>query len=239
MNSGKGLYGRSENRKDIKRTYIQGMGPSRQEDNNIVEVLKDNRNILLKLQQRPIAGLLYSVSRDVCGEIFPVYVGRNTIGSSPASDVYLNEETVSDEHAVLLIRSLVDKDGKRVVTMNITDSGSEFGTAVNGKGLDYDRANLKGNDIIQIGNSYFFLFIPLDPSAYGLGQVEGFCSTERVSNLELPVNPNVVLSAEEYIPIRMKNEPICPSVVGEADERTFYGRSFAKKEDHSSNKTIN
>lgn len=233
QNNSGGLYGRSEGRQDIKRTYIQGMKPRNSGDSpQESSAASGGRVSDITLQERPVAGILYSVSHDVCGELFPVYVGRNTIGSDPASDVYLSEETVSPNHAVLLVRAIVDEEGKRKVTMNITDYDSDFGTAVNGVKLGYDREPLKGNEIIQIGNSYFFIFIPLDPAVYGLGQVAAFAPTKRLVRNPAPF----AAPSEIYMPV--PNEPIYPSVVGEQDERTFYGRTYAKKEDHSSKKTI-
>lgn len=225
------FYGRSESNPNIKRTYIQGMKP-REENKSTNESVADERQVRIKLQNRPIAGVLYSVSRDVCGEMFPVYVGRNTIGSDPQSDIYLSEETVSPNHAVLLIRQICNEDGERQVTMNITDYDSEYGTAVNGQALGYDRQTLKGNEIIQIGNSYYFLFVALDAAPYGLGQVPGFAPIPRQDSEPAPFQP----INEIYMPVR--NEPIYPSVVGQEDERTFYGRTYAKKEDHSAKKTI-
>lgn len=229
-----GLYGRSEGRKDINRTYIQGMKPRATAGTDRAEQLPDERAVKITLQPRPIAGILYSVSRDVCGEIFPVYVGRNTIGCNPESDIYLNEETVSPNHAVLLVRSIQDGSGNRSVTMNITDYDSEFGTAVNGVKLGYDRQSLQGNEIIQIGNGFYFIFVPLDPVPYGLGQVQGFVSTPRFN-----AEPSPVERMNEDIYMPAPNEPVYPTSVGEADENTFYGRTYAKKEDHSSKKTIN
>ncbi len=230
-----GLYGRTEGRQDIKRTYIQGMKPREEKVSSQGKVLPEERAVRIKLQPRPVAGVLYSVSRDVCGEIFPVYLGRNTIGCTPESDIYLNEETVSPNHAVLLIRQLQDEYGNRKVTMNITDYDSDFGTAVNGVKLGYDRESLKGNEIIQIGNAYYFIFVPLDPVPFGLGQVSGFMSTPR-QDAEPTISNRP--GSDEYL-APTPNEPIYPSSVGEADERTFYARSFAKKEDHSAKKTIN
>lgn len=227
-----GLYGRSENMSGLKRTYIHGMRqPGTENAGNSVSV-SGSRVLDITLQSRPLAGVLYSVSRDACGELFPVYIGRNTIGSDPVSDIYLNEETVSASHAVLLIRSLPGDGGTRLLTMSLTDYDSAYGTEVNGVRLGYDRMPLKGNEIIRIGRSYFFLFIPIDPVPYGLGEVEGFISTSRFENR--PVS--IADSSDIYAPLR--NEPVYPSAVGEEDERTFYGRTYARKEDHSSKKTI-
>ena len=227
-----GLYGRSAGRKDINRTYIQGMKPRHDPDDvNNEEAGAPSRAVHIDLQPRPLAGVLYSVSGDDCGEIFPVYVGRNTIGSEPDCDVYLSERTVSPNHAVLLVR-IITNDGNRHVTMNLTDYDSAFGTSVNGVRLGYDRESLQGNEIIQIGVSYRFVFIPLDAEAYGLGQEPGFEAVRRVENRPAPH----VAAPDSFMTV---DDTVYPNAVGEAEERTFYGRSYARKEDHSSKKTIN
>lgn len=225
-----GLYGRSENNANIKRTYIQGMKPRNQENQPDKIGKPDTRAVRFELQERPIAGILYSVSRDSLGEIYPVYVGRNTIGCEAECDIYLTEQTVSPNHAVLLVRMLPNSDGSRTMNISLTDYDSDFGTAVNGMKLGYDREPLSGNEIIQIGNSYQFLFVPLDASRYGLGSIPGFMSIPRKEmKQEIPVS-------SFYAPA--PPEEIYPSVVGEQEENIFYGRTVAKKEDHSSKKTV-
>lgn len=226
------LYGRSADNGNIKRTYIQGMKPRvEDQDNNSAEAHQEKRALHIELQSRPVAGVLYSVSCDGCGEIYPVYVGRNTIGSNHECDVYLCEETVSPNHAVLLVRAIENENGRQV-TMSLTDYDSEFGTAVNGIGLGYDREPLKGNEIIQIGNAYRFVFIPLDAASFGLEPEKGFISTPRKEN-----KPTAHPNSEMY---NANNDTeVYPNSVGADEERNFYGRSIAKKEDHSSKKTIN
>lgn len=227
-----GMYGPSSDAPGIKRTYIQGMKPREEVRENEPDADAHGRVRELMLQSRPLAGVLYSVSRDFCGEIFPVYAGRNTIGSAPSSDIYLSENTVSPNHAVLLVRNITDESGKRLVTMNLTDYDSEYGTEVNGVRLGYDRETLKGGEIIRIGASYFFIFVALDPVPYGLGQVPDFHAVKRFVNRPAAV----AAPGDIYMPV--PNEPVYPTAVGEEDERTFYGRTYAKKEDHSSKKTI-
>ncbi len=64
-----------------------------------------------------------------------------TIGRDPGSDIFLNDMTVSREHATLC----VDADG----AVSVTDAGSLNGTYVNGACLD--KANLTDGDVLQIG----------------------------------------------------------------------------------------
>lgn len=228
-----GFYGRSSNSAGLNRTYIQGMKPKIVDPVSKSPVEQDTRALRINLQSRPLAGILYSVSRDNCGELFPLYAGRNTIGSSPECDVYLSEETVSPNHAVLLIRSVVTENGENVVTMSITDYDSEYGTIVDGNKMGYDREHLCGNEIIEIGCGYKFLFVPLNATKFGLSMSSEFIATPRMDEIQMSG-----MSVNNYQPNPSVAE-IYPNVVGESEERTFYGRTYAKKEDHSSKKTIN
>lgn len=79
------------------------------------------------------------------GEIvLPLAKDRMTIGRSPNSDIFLNDRTVSREHAV------VAKNGD---VYQIADSNSYNGLWINNKNINI--ANLNNGDIIQIG--VFFL----------------------------------------------------------------------------------
>ncbi len=227
-----GFYSQSAGKANIRRTYIAGMKP-RDENGNVEN--KNNpdtgRYIRIDLQERPLAGILFSVSRNSTGEIFPLYVGRNTIGSEPECDVYLPEDTVSSNHAVLLVRMLPNNEGGRTMSVSITDYDSEFGTAVNGMAVEYDSMPLSGMERIMIGNAYDLLFIPLDQNSLGLVPANSFRGLPRRDSRTETLGSNAF-----YAPA--SDEEIYPSAVGEEDEQTFYGRSFRKKEDHSGNKTI-
>lgn len=230
-NVGNSLYTQTAGSKE-SRTFIPGMRRKTEEaDSSSDNNLPPTQPLQIELQARPLAGVLYSVSRDNCGEIFPVYVGRNIIGCEPESDVYLTEETVSPQHALLLIRMIPMKDSSKKVTMSITDSGSDFGTAVNGEQITDDIQSLAAGDVIQIGNSYQFAFIPLDADVYGLAPSSSFVPTPREENR--PINTNDYLSF--MLPI---DNNVYPDAVGEAEEALFYGRSKKKKEDHSNKKTL-
>lgn len=74
------------------------------------------------------------------GERFYLDRPRLTIGRDPASDIFLNDITVSREHAMLEIV------GDEV---SVADAGSLNGTYVNG--LSVDRAHLGNGDQLQIG----------------------------------------------------------------------------------------
>jgi hypothetical protein len=71
-----------------------------------------------------------------------VYIDRPTItvGRDPASDIFLNDITVSRHHATL---ELVG------VEASVTDAGSLNGSYVNG--VSVDKAVLRNGDALQIG----------------------------------------------------------------------------------------
>ena len=213
------------------RTFIPGM---KRKSSGQADGASQNepKPLHIELQQRPVAGLLYSVSGNTLGEIFPVYIGRNSIGNKPESDIYLSEMTVEPDHALLLIRKLNLPDGGRKVTMSISDRGSEFGTWVNGQAFEEDVVSINSGDTIRIGAAYTFVFISLDSDLFGLFPSENFRPTPRVES-----KPSLNVDYSAYINVPVDNT-VYPDAVGEEDEMTFYGRSIAKKDDHSSKKTL-
>ena len=74
------------------------------------------------------------------GETFPLAAERVVIGRSPECEVFLDDVTVSRNHAVVV------RDGE---TYAIEDSGSLNGTYVNRRRVD--RARLDDGDEVQIG----------------------------------------------------------------------------------------
>lgn len=74
------------------------------------------------------------------GERFYIDRARLTIGRDPVSDIFLNDITVSRNHAVL------ERAGDEV---SVADAGSLNGTYVNG--VSVDRAILRTGDALQVG----------------------------------------------------------------------------------------
>lgn len=74
------------------------------------------------------------------GDYFVVDPETTTIGRNPAASIFLNDQTVSREHAEVIV------SGDLVM---IRDKGSLNGTYVNG--LIVDDAELRDGDIVQIG----------------------------------------------------------------------------------------
>jgi hypothetical protein len=74
------------------------------------------------------------------GQSFPLHGERMTIGRSPDTDIFLDDVTVSRDHAVLVRRS---------GAWYLDDSGSLNGTYVNRRRIDSHR--LEDGDELQIG----------------------------------------------------------------------------------------
>ena len=124
---------------------------------------------------KPIRGFLYSISRNIVGEYWPLHIGKNTIGSSPKCDICLNEATVSESHASITIRVLENQE-KTIASLKDTDSTN--GTKINGEDVDFDANKLQNGDIIRFGTHYECLLLLIDTKETGLKVAEDFIPTE-------------------------------------------------------------
>ena len=68
--------------------------------------------------QKPIIGFLYSISKSTAGEFWPLRIGSNSIGRSADCDVCLGEATVSEQHAILVVRQMKNPE-KIIASMTI------------------------------------------------------------------------------------------------------------------------
>lgn len=133
----------------------------------------------MKPQGKPVRGFLYSISRGVVGEYWPLRQGKNTIGSSVHCDVFLPEATVSEEHASITIR-ILEKQGKTIASLKDTDSTN--GTKINGEDVDFDANPCKNGDIIRFGSNYECLLILIDVNEIGLKVAEDFVAVDSANS---------------------------------------------------------
>ena len=70
--------------------------------------------------QKPIVGFLYSISKSASGEIWPLRIGSNSIGRSADCDVCLGEATVSEQHAVLVVRQMKNPEKNAAAKLGYT-----------------------------------------------------------------------------------------------------------------------
>lgn len=121
--------------------------------------------------QKPIVGFLYSISKSASGEFWPLRIGSNSIGRSADCDVCLGEATVSEQHAVLVVRQM--KNPEKIIA-SICDSRSTCGTMINGESLGFDQRECYSGDIITIGEHYDLYFILIDARQIGLNVCREF-----------------------------------------------------------------
>lgn len=126
---------------------------------------------------KPVMGFLYSVSRTPLGEWWPLYVGPNRIGRDASCEISLHEASVSDNHATLVIRKMQNNGANAGVFVFLQDTGSMYGTMLNGVTLDFNPKECKSGDIISIGENYELYFVLVDPDSLGLAPKPGFKST--------------------------------------------------------------
>ena len=117
----------------------------------------------IKVKERVVVGVLFSISKGLFGEIFPIYLGKNIIGKSAHCDMVLGENTVSEQHAILYTRKR--ETGMEV---SITDFDSMCGTLVNNNDARYETLPVHENDVITIGRHYRCIIKLFETERYGL-----------------------------------------------------------------------
>lgn len=149
---------------------------------------------------KPLLGFLFSISKQGIGEYWPLYLGPNTIGSSPACDICLREATVSSQHAVLMVRKLKNPD-KTIASLE--DTHSTNGTMLNGKSLSFTQVECNNGDIITVGESYELVIFLIDIKALGLKVAENFLPIgefDEDEGYEDPYAPRYTRPGEDELP---------------------------------------
>lgn len=170
MNQGgfeEGMYTR--NSADVQGTYIPEMHVSSSSSN-------DAKGKSTMANEKPVVGFLYSISRQGIGEYWPLHMGANTIGRDPKNEVQLQEQTVSEHHAVLNVRKM--RTSAQVIA-SIQDKGSQNGIFLNDEELDYESHPCKNGDILTIGVNYQLLLLLINTDEYGLKVSENFTPSQQ------------------------------------------------------------
>lgn len=151
---------------------------------------------VIQLQDRPIVGMLFTISNGGKAEIFPLYMGRNEVGRTAEADVCLNEESISQKQAIILVR----RYDKNKIHFTIVDNGSSNGTFINGELVEELETHLlEDGSILDFGSGYKMKFFKL------LGE-------------ELGLKPNPCFKAAKFIqPVQQNN--------GEERTRLYFGRA--------------
>ena len=170
------LYSRGGNGKAAaKGTVVPGMDNANSATGTSQSTTQNTSRSTLQ-SGKPVAGFLYSISRQGIGEYWPLYLGQNTIGSSPNCDICLREGTVSREHGVLVVRKM--KNPEKTIA-SISDARSTNGTMVNGESLGFSAVECFNGDIITIGENYELVLLLVDVKSLGLKVSEGFIPIDR------------------------------------------------------------
>ena len=102
-----------------------------------------------KSSSQKLAGWIVTFNLDPSGTDFKIYEGKNKIGKSSLCHIAVNDDSISDEHALIFYG-----DNKII----LQDELSNNGTFVNGKRID-ERVQLKDGDKLKFGNISFIIKI--------------------------------------------------------------------------------
>lgn len=138
----------------------------------------------------PIAGFLYSVSRTMAGEFWPIYEGPNKIGRSVEAVVQLNDPLISENHATLVVRPMYNQNQKTGILVYVQDDASTCGTMLNGNSLGFEPKECRHGDILTIGPNYELYLILVDAASVGLAPKEALQNVAPVAAPQTPVMPN-------------------------------------------------
>ncbi len=242
---------RNENRTFVPDLYRQVAAEMQEEDFETRNSAKHCDSNIIQLQKRPVVGVLYSISAGEEGELFPVYAGRNTIGSDFSCDICLRESSVSALHGILLARKQVNEEGGEYMSVMLSDSNSEYGTTVNGEKVNFERVVCSDGDVIGIGQNYVLvlsLFNALDKLfvAYGFDRLPDEENADENNKLiqDKNGNPTEDTSSINIMGGMYQEQQSAPvSVPQGAQEEDvassdFYKPTKQRGQDHYNNKTI-
>lgn len=126
---------------------------------------------------KPVMGVFFSVSKTSQGEFWLLRMGPNTIGRGRANAVVLEEASVSEQHATLVVRKMQDRGEEKGVLVYIQDNGSTYGTQLNGETLDFNPREVHNGDIITVGANYELYFVLFDAASLHLAPKPEFKSS--------------------------------------------------------------
>ena len=168
-----------------KKTIIPGMEeynerPNFQTPQSNVSLKSNPVSRSMAPNKKPIVGFLYSVSKSLAGEFWPLKIGSNSIGRSPECDIVLSEGTVSEQHAELVVRQM--RNPEKIIA-SVSDARSTCGTMINGESLGFEPRECFSGDIITIGSYYDLYFILIDAKEIGLNVCAEFIPTNANANV--------------------------------------------------------
>lgn len=205
------LYRASGNVKNIDRTHVSDIYQQALTDIQTDSEAYGQTDALnersVTLQNRQIIGVMYSISAGINGELFPIYIGRNTIGSDFSCDICLREMSVSGMHGILLAREQVNDSGEKYINVSLSDDNSMYGIYVNDERAGFERVTLQDGDIVSIGMNYVFVISLFNAKgkltvAHDFQPMEEDLSTTNYggvpSNDKLPQSSPATRSAQQH-----------------------------------------
>ncbi|MBR2016637.1 MAG: FHA domain-containing protein [Prevotella sp.] len=238
------FYKPSGSIKDTNRTYVpdiyRQVAAEMLEEDNLQKQSTVPANIV-RIQKRPLIGVLYSISAGIDGELFPLYVGRNTIGSDMSCDICLRESSVSAQHGILLARKQTNAQGEEYISVTLSDTNSSYGTCVNGERLNFEKLTCSNGDIISIGQNYVLVLSLFN----ALGKLSVAYAFDRIPNPKKADEdtPSLIHQTEnaiDGIPASLTDDHSA-NITREIHEEAsveFYKPTKQQIQDHYNNKTI-
>lgn len=240
------LYKPSGKVKDTNRTYVPDLyrqvAAEMQEEFSDIQGSCPISEKTIRLQSRPLVGVLFSISAGVDGELFPVYVGRNTIGSDPSCDICLRETSVSSLHGIILARKQTSVEGQEFINVILSDNNSNYGTKVNTETVCFDNVTCSDGDIISFGKNYV-LVLSLFNALGKLSVSSGFDRLAEPETSEEPIHRSGSIqenNSDGYDPTvsDMDHSTNITKDYKEEDSDEMYRPSKRQIQDHYNNKTI-
>lgn len=152
--------------------------------------------------ERRIVGFLVSYSKTASGEHWPIYLGKNSIGSALDNDIPLREKSVSSEHADLNVRRTSDATGQgEILIFKVSDKSSTLGVKVGGIDLVHlgGYKLLSTGEMIDIGN-YRLYILCIDTIALNLTVNPDFNAMDDTENSLLNYDQREPNSTRIYQP---------------------------------------
>lgn len=238
------FYKPTGNVKESNRTYVPDLyrqvAAEMLAEEDVYSSESDSAHII-RVQDRPLIGVLYSISAGIEGELFPVYIGRNSIGSDLSCDICLRETSVSAQHGTLLARKQMNENGDEYINVILSDNNSSYGTSVNGEKLNFEKVTCSDGDIIAFGQNYVLvlsLFNAINKLsvAYGFEKIpespkEKEPTTELLNSQERIIGGGLMSSEDNH------STNITQDIKTEASV-DFYKPTKQPEQDHYNNKTI-
>lgn len=239
------LYRPTESLFDTNRTYVPDVYHQEEMAAETDEAMPETDNLherSIRLQHRPIVGVLFSISGGLDGELFPVYIGRNIIGSDTSCDICLREKSVSARHGSVLVRKQTDDDGTEHLQVTLSEIDSGTGLSANGKKVGFETLSCADNDVISVGRSYS-LILRLFSDAFSKLSVSAefrkMTEARGTENDGVQTSPatKVPLSSPESKP-EGEDEPHDGDKAEVETAADFYKPSKPLNNDHYNNKTV-